>query len=169
MRSEISEEEVEATIRSALTDPLVGAIDDFRTAVDEAESVLYLADNAGEIVFDRLLLEEMPKDKVVVAVKGAPIINDATMDDAVAAGVPYVVEVIDNGSDAPGTILESCSPAFRSRFESADLVISKGQGNYETVSGLDKPIFFLLKAKCQVIADDLGVPVGSLVLRHNCA
>ena len=167
VRSEISEDEVEATIRGALTDPLIGSIAGFRAAVAEADSILYLADNAGEIVLDRLLIEELPRDRVTVVVKGSPIINDATMADAEAAGLIGVVEVIDNGSDAPGTILATCSPAFRRRFERADLVISKGQGNYETVSDLDKDTFFLLKAKCEVIADDLGVPVGSLVLRRR--
>ena len=167
VRSTIAEAEVEATIRASLTEPLVGSIDGFRTAMAEAGSILYLADNAGEIVCDRLLIEELPPGKVAVAVKGSPIINDATLADAEAAGLVGLVEVIDNGSDAPGTILATCSDAFRRRFERADVVIAKGQANYETLSDVEQDVFFLLKAKCAVIARDLGCPAGSLVLRHH--
>jgi hypothetical protein len=89
------------------------------------------------------------------------------MEDAVAAGLPRIVEVIDNGSDGPGTILQGCSQAFRNRFTKADLVIAKGQGNYETLSEVDKHIFFILKAKCPVIARDLGCEVGQMILRRG--
>jgi uncharacterized protein with ATP-grasp and redox domains len=100
-------------------------------------------------------------------VKGAPVINDATMEDAGIAGLTRIVEVIDNGSDAPGTILESCSQRFRGRFEDADLIIAKGQGNYETLSDIDKNIFFILRAKCPVIARDLGCEVGEMILQRS--
>ena len=110
VRSTIAEAEVEATICASLTEPLVGSIDPFRAALAEAGSILYLADNAGEIVCDRLLIEELPPEKVAVAVKGSPIINDATLADAEAAGLIGLVEVIDNGSDAPGTILRLPPP-----------------------------------------------------------
>ncbi|HIJ72287.1 MAG TPA: DUF89 family protein [Planctomycetes bacterium] len=139
----------------------------FRQAVNDAEQILYLADNAGEIIFDRLLIERLPVEKVTVVVKGEPVINDATMEDALVAGLPQIVEVIDNGSDGPGTILQSCSEAFRIRFENADLIIAKGQGNYETLSDIGKNIFFILKAKCPVIAEDLGCEVGEMILRKN--
>ena len=144
-----------------------GQMQSFQDAIEQAEKILYLVDNAGEIVFDRLLIEQLPYEKVTVAVKGKPVINDATMEDAVVAGLPRIVEVIDNGSDGPGTILESCLKAFRSRFESADLAIAKGQGNYETLSDANKNIFFILKAKCPVIARDLGCEVGEMILRRN--
>jgi len=137
----------------------------FQQALDEAEEILYIADNAGEIVFDRLLIEQLPIEKVTVVVKGSPIINDATMEDAVLAGLPRIVEVIDNGSDGPGTILETCSQAFVDRFREADLVVAKGQGNYETLSDVDKHVFFVLKVKCPVIAKDLGCEVGEMILR----
>lgn len=139
----------------------------FQDAVEQAENILYLADNAGEIVFDRLLIEQLPYEKVTVVVKGKPVINDATMEDAELAGLPKIVEVIENGSDAPGTILETCSILLRCHFETADVVIAKGQGNYETLSDLDKNIFFMLKAKCPVIARDLGCEVGEMILRRS--
>lgn len=141
----------------------------FQRAINEADEILYIADNAGEIVFDRLLIEQLPIEKVTVAVKGSPVINDATMEDAVLAGLPKIVEVIDNGSDAPGTILENCSRQFRDRFDNADLIIAKGQGNYETLSDVRKNIFFILKVKCSVIAQDIGCEVGRMIFQKTKA
>ena len=99
-----------------------------------------------------------------MAVRGGPILNDATMDDAQAAGLCDIVEVIDNGSDAPGTVLSDCSEAFRRRFAEADLIIAKGQGNFETLSDEPANIFFLFKVKCPVIAGHVGLPLGTHVL-----
>ena len=127
----------------------------------------FLKDNAGEIVFDRLLIERLPPGKVTVAVRGFPVINDATLADAEGAGIHEVAEVIENGSDAPGTILDDCSESFRDRFDKADLVIAKGQGNYETLSEVDKDIYFLLKAKCPVIARDIGCQEGAMILKRS--
>jgi uncharacterized protein with ATP-grasp and redox domains len=168
LKSQLQETELAETINQCLSEEPSGMqLNDFHNAIDDAEDILYIADNAGEIVFDRLLIEQIPIDKVTVVVKGSPVINDATMEDAVIAGLPKILDVINNGSDAPGTILESCSPSFRNRFESADLVIAKGQGNYETLSDVDKNIFFILKAKCPVIARDLGCEVGEMILRRS--
>jgi uncharacterized protein with ATP-grasp and redox domains len=134
----------------------------------EARSILYLADNAGEIVFDRILIEELPVERLVLAVRGSPVINDATMEDAEAAGLTDIVEVIDNGSDAPGTILEDCSQDFKHRFDDADLVIAKGQGNYETLNEIrGSDLYFLLKAKCPVIADEVGCRQGDIVVKRS--
>jgi hypothetical protein len=82
-----------------------------------------------------------------------------------AAGLDAVSTLIDTGSDAPGTLLDRCSPAFRAQFAQAPLIIAKGQANYETLSDIRAPVFFLLQAKCQIIADDLGVPVAGVVLK----
>jgi len=168
VKSQLSQTELEETIDQCLSGEFSNAqVDDFRNAVYEAENILYLTDNAGEIIFDRLLIEQLPVDKITVAVKGSPVINDAIMEDAVHAGLPQIVAVIDNGSDAPGTILKSCSQSFREYFDKADLVIAKGQGNYETLSDMDKKIFFILKAKCPVIANDLGCKVGGMILQKS--
>ena len=168
VKSGLPESEVEKNIAESLTDPLdMKALEEFRNATAHAKDILYLGDNAGEIVFDRLLVEQLPCKNVTFVVKASPIINDATMEDAKMAGLTDMVSVIDNGSDAPGTILESCSQDFRRRFNEADLVISKGQGNYETLSGVDKNVFFILRAKCLVIARHLGCEIGSLVLAKN--
>ena len=167
--SELDEDHVQAAVESAFTEPLVGSLEELTDAVSTAERILYLADNAGEIVFDRLFIEQLPLEKVTVAVRGAPVINDATLEDAEKAGLPDLVEVIENGSDAPGTILDDCSKEFRERFGDADVVIAKGQGNYETLSDVEKDIFFLLKVKCPVIAQDIGHNVGAVVLQRAAA
>ena len=145
------------------------ALDDrlaFREALAEAEQVLYLADNAAETVFDRVLIEALDVP-IVYAVKGGPILNDATREDALAAGLDQVAEIVDIGLDAPGTILPRCSEEFRRLYDEAELVIAKGQANYETLSDESPKVFFLLQTKCPVIARDVGVPVGSIVLRQG--
>ncbi len=166
-RSEVSDDDVHQAIEDALDGQLDStAVADLRRRVREARDILYLADNAGEIVFDRLLIDQMPHDRVTLVVRGSPVINDATREDAEAAGLSSLVTVMDNGSDVPGTILESCSPAFRARFGKSDLVIAKGQGNYETLSGEHPQVVFLFKAKCPVVARDVGCEVGQLIVCH---
>jgi uncharacterized protein with ATP-grasp and redox domains len=170
VKSSITDGDIDKTLRHSLTEPFDPVmVEQLRNDVEKASDILYLTDNAGEIVFDRLLIEELPTEKITAAVKGYPVINDATMSDAVQTGLTDIVKVIDNGSDAPGTILETCSQDFVSRFQQADLVIAKGQGNYETLSDSSKNIYFILKAKCHVIASDLGCPVGQMVLAKQCA
>ena len=155
---------IKQTIQSSFTDPLIGKTDHLFDAISLAEKILFLGDNTGEIVFDRLLIENLPMDKVIYAVRGMPILNDATMEDAVQTGMTDTVNVIDNGSDAPGIILEDCSTDFLKVFDEADLVIAKGQGNFETLSDADKNIYFLLKAKCPVIADHIGCNTGESIV-----
>lgn len=138
----------------------------FKKSLAETDSVLYLGDNAGEIVFDKLLIETMHKPTVYV-VRGEAIINDVTLQDAQTVGMYEVADVITNGSGAPGTLLEECSKEFQEYYSKARLIISKGQGNYETLSDEDSPIFFMLKAKCPVIANHLGVETGAIVLKSN--
>ena len=165
VNSVVEQSQVEKTIAESLTEPLdKEAMEEFREATSQAEDILYLGDNSGEIVFDRLLIEQLPYEKITFAVKSGPILNDATIEDAQIVGLTDIVNVIDNGSDAPGTILESCSEAFRRRFDKSDLIIAKGQGNYETLSNIDKNIFFMLQPKCVVLARHLGCEIGSLVL-----
>ncbi len=160
----ITESDVRQSIRKALLEPIAGNWDEFQEEVSKARNILYLADNAGEIVFDRLLIEELPHGRVTVAVRGTPVINDATFIDARAAGLHEIVPIIDNGSDAPGTVLTDCSQEFRNHISQADLIIAKGQGNFETLSDDPYNIFFLFKAKCPVIAAHIGLPVGCHVL-----
>jgi uncharacterized protein with ATP-grasp and redox domains len=163
----IGDTEVRAALRGTHGEPLHGDIAGFRKAVAEANKILYLADNAGEIAVDRLLIEEIGPERVTLAVRGFPVLNDATLADALEVGMHDLVEVIDNGSDAAGTILTDCSVSFRERFQRADLVIVKGQGNFETLSDVEGNIFFLLKVKCPVLARHVGLPLGTHALLHH--
>jgi len=142
----------------------------FARAVHDSKRILFLCDNAGEIVFDRVLIEVlrgMGKD-VTAAVKGSPVINDATLEDAADAGLAECATVIDNGNDGIGTLLEVCSERFMDEYRSADMIISKGQANYETLEQEeDKRTFFLFKVKCPVVARNLDRPEGDIVLRGS--
>ncbi len=163
-KSGLTNADIHASLEQAASEELLGDLEAFRSAVNGAKNILYLADNAGEIVFDRLLIEQLPRERVTFAVRGVPILNDVTRVDATTVGIDTLVEVIDNGSDAPGTVLADCSDEFQKRFAEADLIISKGQGNFETLSDSPENIFFLFKAKCPVVADQVGCPVGTQVL-----
>jgi damage-control phosphatase, subfamily I len=166
-KSGLAETDVHEALLHAAEKPLEGDCEIFRKEVAQAKTILYLADNCGEIVFDTLLIEQLGPQRVTLAVRGMPIINDATLEDAVTAGLDQIVPILGNGSDAPGTVLDDCSDEFKNAFESADLIVSKGQGNFETLSDCGKNIFFLLKFKCPVVAESVGLPVGSHVLRHG--
>jgi len=147
--------------------------DDFDSLSDElasARSILYLADNAGELVFDRLLLDYMTEHltaRVTLAVRGGPIINDVTRKDALMSMIDDRIGLIDTGSAVPGALLSRASDEFLKVFHESDVVISKGQGNFEVLEGVDHTIYFILKAKCDVISRYLGVPKGSLLLLKN--
>lgn len=147
------------------------AIDDslqLKQALSKAKTVLYLGDNCGEMVFDKLFIETIMHPNLFYAVRGEPVINDATLDDAKYVGMDMVADVISNGYDAPSTILEHCSPEFLEVFNRADVIISKGQGNLEGLLGKTrKEVYFLLMVKCVVIADVLGVKNGDFVVRKN--
>jgi hypothetical protein len=142
----------------------------FEQCLNKANTMLYIGDNAGEIVLDKILLKKLRErgvSHITFAVRGNPIINDATMADAEAVGITGMVKVIDTGVDFPGVLLESSSEEFLNHYYNADLILAKGQGNYESLSERNEPIFFLLQAKCPVIADKIGCRVGDLVLKDN--
>lgn len=136
--------------------------------IQNAKLILYLGDNAGEIVFDKLFIQNCMTKKVVYAVKNAPILNDVTMSDALQVGIDNVAKVITNGFDAPSTILEKSSQEFLNYYKNADLIISKGQGNLEgLINQKDERLFFLLMIKCQIIADKLKVDKNSFVVINS--
>lgn len=143
----------------------------FRRALKKAKTVLYLADNAGEVVFDAILIEEIKKGdgnkNIIYAVKEKPIINDALVKDALAAGIDKYADIISSGVDAPGTVISLCSEQFLKTFKEADMVISKGQGNFEALSTAKRSIFFLFMAKCPVIAKDVNCKVGDIILTRT--
>jgi len=152
------------------------AIDDYSQFLDDilkTKNILYLADNAGEIVFDKLFIEVLKKfypergHEFTVVVRGAPIINDATMKDAEMIDLDDVASVIDNGDNAPATLLHQVSDHMRAIYDSAELIISKGQGNFESLNEEDKKIYFLFSVKCPVISKELNAPEGGLILMHS--
>ena len=159
----------EETLKADLT---INHYREFVQSLDKASTILYLGDNAGEIVFDKILIEEIDKrdqgQEVYYAVRGGPIINDVTLNDAQEVSMSEVARVISNGSDVPGTILNLCSKNFLEIYGKADIIIAKGQGNYESLSDEeDDRIYFLLQVKCPVIARHIGVKVGSAVLKQG--
>lgn len=161
------ESEVQNVLKGELA---INDIDQLRQSFLKSKSLLYLADNAGETFFDRILIEILLKQnvKVTYAVKDAPILNDATFQDAEIAGISQMVKVMSIGTDCTGILFKECSDDFLSEFERADLIISKGQGNYESLNDVEgKEIFFLLKIKCPIIADDAVVETSSLILKRT--
>ena len=138
----------------------------FREQLQKASEVLYIGDNAGESVFDRLLIKVLGK-AVTYVVRGAPIINDVIVQDALDSGIGEVARIVSSGSTAPGTILSLCNDDFLERFKNAELVISKGQGNYEGLSDVNRQVFFLLRAKCPVIARNIGVELNDYVFQDG--
>ncbi|MBM4430427.1 MAG: DUF89 family protein [Chloroflexi bacterium] len=156
-----------SSVERAISEPLaVNDVEALREAIENTDQVLYLADNAGETVFDRVLIEQIPVP-VYYAVKNSPVLNDATEEDAVAAGIEQYARIVSTGSDTVGTILECCSEEFKRLYDQAEVIIAKGMGNYETLSTGGSRLFFLLQAKCEPVARDMQVPVRSLIVRRG--
>lgn len=165
---DLSYAEARAFLEQGLHTEIKGELEELRARIERAETILFLGDNAGEIVFDRFLLRQMQHKDVTYAVRGSAIINDALLPDAREAGIDKLVsKLIHNGDNAPGTVLHRCSSEFRRIFDAADLIIAKGQGNYETLSEHPANIFFLLKAKCPVVARHIGCEVGNALLHRR--
>lgn len=142
---------------------------DLLVEIDKNDEIMILGDNAGEIFFDALLLEQLQNKKIIYAVKGSPILNDATEEDALEAKIDKYATIISNGTNIPGTSLSRVSSEFMAAFNSAKLVIAKGQANFETLSNCVHPnLFFLLRAKCPVVAQMADVKLGTFIVgNHN--
>lgn len=139
--------------------------DNFYDHLAKADHILYLADNVGETVFDRLLIEVLPVP-VIYVVKSGPMVNDAMYEDAVAAGIDSCARIITSGAQVVGTVLSKSSLEFIEQFKTAPLIISKGQANYETLSESDSKIFCFFQVKCPIIGRHLSSPVGSLIVKQ---
>jgi len=140
--------------------------DSFQDEINRSQTIIILGDNAGETVFDRILIHKL-NHKVYYAVKSKPILNDAVMDDAVNSGLAQVATIIENGSSRSGTYLPHCSQEFLDLFYSTDMVISKGQANFETLVHEVRRIFFLFKVKCKLLSRKHNLPLGEYVLLDN--
>lgn len=147
----------------------IDAFNSFHRELKPGRRALYIGDNSGEIVFDRVLVEFMAGAGVATTyvVKSAPIINDATMADARLCGMTDIVPVIATGSDDIGIYWPRASPEFKRAFRRADFIIAKGHGNFETCVGRRGNFYFLLKAKCDMVARELKVKLGDLVFAHR--
>jgi len=174
IRGDWDKESLLQTIESAIQQPINGSIDHFVEAMKEAKNILYLLDNSGEIVCDQLLIEEIkhlrPDIAVTAVVRGAPVLNDVTQNDARLTGLDQIVPVIDNGNDAIGTILEQCSAGFMEAFVQSDTIIAKGLANYETLVEYDseklpQTVCYLFRAKCHFIAKFSGAAINDIVVR----
>jgi len=143
----------------------------FKKTLEQAKNILYLADNSGEIFFDKLLIEELVKREkdITYVVKANPIINDVLVEDAKFAGIDKLATIIEGDAgqkrSAPGMVLSYVSKEFLEKLRIADMVISKGQGNYESLSDIDREVFFLLMVKCPLVARDMGAEMAQLVLK----
>ena len=142
--------------------------------LERAQKMVYLTDNCGEIVMDKLLIREIqkiyPKLKVTVLVRGAEVINDATLEDAVQVGLTEIAEVLPNGTDIAGTWLEEISEEAKTVLEEADVIISKGQGNFETLRKCGMNIYYIFLCKCDLFANTFQVPklTGMLINEKYC-
>lgn len=162
--------DIEATLKDTIENGF--AIDHsgrLHDALKGADSFLLVSDNAGELVFDRFLIDQalsMGK-RVLVSVRSRGILNDAVREDVLMAGITGPVEIIETGTGSLGLMLDEASPEFRNEFESAGVVLSKGQANYETLNDVARSMFYILRIKCHVIGDGMGLPEGVSVLLHN--
>ncbi len=138
----------------------------FRIKLSQSPSLLILADNAGESVFDKVLIETLSVP-VIYAVKSGPAFDDALVEDARQAGIDQVANLVESGTPYPGTYLPSCSTEFQDLFKNTPLILAKGQANFETLSDSSRDLFFLLKVKCDVVSQEITYPVGSLTLKYH--
>ncbi len=139
----------------------------FESDLENASSILYIGDNFEEALFDKILLKQILPKRIVFAVRSKAILNDITYTDAKQLGIDRLCDIIESGSEITGTDMEQCNPEFKDLFENADMVISKGQGNFETLMNEDRSIYFLFKVKCEAIARRCGLPVGTSALYLN--
>ena len=155
------------TIRRVLDQPFaVNHLSDLQAVINRSTNILFISDNAGETVFDRILIEYMDKP-VIYAVKAGPIINDATFEDALSAGIDKIAKILSCGAQTPGTVLRLCSDEFLNYFDNVDLIISKGQANYIMLDGLDARIFHLLQIKSQYLEYISGFPIKSILVKRS--
>lgn len=157
------------TMATAFTKPVDAAsIAALKTKMDAAKSILWIFDNCGEAVFDRLLMEPY-RDKLTLAVRGKPAFNDLTRAELAESGYPEGFAaggVVSNDDGVPGVVDATCGKAFREAFAAADLVVAKGQANFETMNErTDKPIAFLFLAKCPVVCRAIGAKPKTIQVR----
>ncbi|MFP4687262.1 MAG: damage-control phosphatase ARMT1 family protein [bacterium] len=146
------------------SDFAVNHIEQLEAEIKSASTILYIGDNAGETVFDRLVLNLIDVDELYYGVRGGPVLNDSTEADALEAGVDSEAQIISSGIPAPGTLLDEVNREFLEIFHAADLVIAKGQGNFESLQDIPRPVYHLFKAKCTLVARQVGCKTGDFIV-----
>ncbi|MFC1767093.1 DUF89 domain-containing protein [Candidatus Margulisiibacteriota bacterium] len=162
--------DVNATINEVFDQEfMINDYEKFKKDLSRSKKILYIGDNAGEIVFDKLLVSEIGKmgKKVIFAVKSKPILNDSLLEDAESVEMTKMADVIESGSDTAGTVLSKTTDEFKKVYQEADMVIAKGQGNFETIEDQGKNIYFLLKCKCMHLSRRLKCAQGAIILVNN--
>jgi uncharacterized protein with ATP-grasp and redox domains len=144
-----------------------GHMKNLEAEIKNANQILYIGDNCGEIVFDKLFVQTMNHPNIYFAVRGGAVINDATKDDAKMVGIDDCAKVITTGDDSPGAVWERCSEEFETIFKQSDVVIAKGQGNLEGLLDVKRNIYFLLVVKCNFVASIVGASIGEFVIKNN--
>ncbi|MHB1253028.1 MAG: damage-control phosphatase ARMT1 family protein [Candidatus Humimicrobiaceae bacterium] len=166
----------ESINKSLLQDINSDNIELLKQNIADAGKILFIGDNAGEIVFDKVFIEiikdtvlhDLGIDKITYSVRGGPTLNDSTLDDAIMIGLDKLVKIVTTGIDLPAAYLPLCSKEFRKEYDNSDLIISKGQGNYEALFDEKKNIFFLLKLKCETFLKFFNGRhgLGEVVVEH---
>ena len=163
----VNEEKLHELIEKAPEIDLGDVYDRFRSDLDEAQSLVFIHDNCGEIVFDKMCIAEIkalyPDMKITSVVRGGPIVNDVTIKDAKEVGLTDIVPVVGSGQAVQGIVLKKISSEARALMTSADVIIAKGMGNYETLEGCGLPIYYLLLCKCERFMKVFGKPYLSSV------
>ena len=167
------DDDIESVIKKSLKKDLaIKDIDEFENSLKKHDKVLYLVDNTGEIVFDKLLLSKIKEYNIdiTIAVKSQPILNDACMKEALDAGLDEFGEIVEIGCGTVGYVDSEISDEFREIFNAHEFIISKGMGNYEGLTEINlstKDVYFLLCAKCNTISRDIGVNLHDMLLFKN--
>ncbi|RLG09755.1 hypothetical protein DRN73_09370 [Candidatus Pacearchaeota archaeon] len=161
-----SKEILKNEVQKALSMPIsLDAFKNFENDLKKSKNILYIGDNSGEIVFDKILIKHLKslEKEIFFAVRGKPIINDITLEDAMQAGIQKYAKIVNSGSPIPGCDLSYCSQDFKNLFHKADIVIAKGQGNFETLEKEKRTMYFLLRVKCKPVAKYLNKNIGDIV------
>ncbi len=171
MAAGVSRQKLHELIDAACDIDLGSGYDAFKEDLERAQSLVFLHDNCGEIVFDKMCIAEIkalyPDMKITSIVRGAPALNDVTMEDAKEVGLTDIVDVVGNGSAAPGTLLGRISDEAKQLIDTADVIISKGMGNYETMEGCGLNVYYLLLCKCERFARRFGQKLFSSVFARE--
>ena len=158
---------LEKEIENIYTNVNMDNFKNFKTEFQKAKTILYIADNFEEALFDKFLIEQLYPKEVVFAVRSKEILNDITIKDCKFLRIDRLCRVIESGSEITGTDLQNANSEFKKLFKNSDLIISKGQGNLETLFEVKRRIYFMFKVKCEVISKKTGYPLGSGVIFIN--